>query len=74
MRSTDRVRSTALLDDEVNSADRTALAAAVFTDVADLALIGRGRWRGAGRRLTRRLHTTRPQVCPLPPTATQHSS
>jgi hypothetical protein len=53
-----RYRLTALLDDladETNPADRAALAAAVFTDVADLALVSRGRWSGAGRWLTRRL-------------------
>lgn len=53
-----RYRLTAMLDDladEADPADRAALAAAVFTDVADLALISRGRWSGAGRWLTRRL-------------------
>lgn len=53
-----RYRLTALLDDladETNPADRAALAAAVFTDVADLALVTRGVWSGAGRWLTRRL-------------------
>jgi hypothetical protein len=46
-----RYRLTALLDDladETNPADRAALAAAVFTDVADLALVTRGLWSGAG--------------------------
>jgi predicted nucleotidyltransferase len=53
-----RYRLTAMLDDLADEADpagRAALAAAVFTDVADLALISRGRWSGAGRWLTRRL-------------------
>jgi hypothetical protein len=53
-----RYRLTALLDDladEADPADRAALAAAVFTDVADLALVSRGHWSGAGRWLTRRL-------------------
>jgi hypothetical protein len=53
-----RYRLTVMLDDladEADPADRAALAAAVFTDVADLALISRGRWSGAGRWLTRRL-------------------
>lgn len=53
-----RYRLTAMLDDlvaETDPADRAAIAAAVFTDVADLALISRGRWSGAGRWLTRRL-------------------
>lgn len=53
-----RYRLTALLDDlanETDPADRAALAAAVFIDVADLALVTRGRWSGAGRWLTRRL-------------------
>jgi hypothetical protein len=53
-----RYRLTAMLDDladEADPADRAALAAAVFTDVADLALISRGQWSGAGRWLTRRL-------------------
>jgi len=56
-----RYRLTSLLDDladEDDPADRAALAAAVFTDVADLALISRGRWSGAGRWLTRRLRDT----------------
>jgi hypothetical protein len=53
-----RYRLTALLDDlvdETNPVDRAALAAAVFTDVADLALVSRGLWSGAGRWLSRRL-------------------
>lgn len=56
-----RYRLTALLDDladEANPVDRAALAAAVFTDVADLALVSRGRWSGTGRWLTRRLRET----------------
>jgi hypothetical protein len=56
-----RYRMTALLDDladETNPVDRAALAAAVFTDTADLALVGRGRWSGTGRWLTRRLRET----------------
>jgi hypothetical protein len=53
-----RYRLTALLDDladETDPADRAALAAALFTDVADLALVSRGHWSGAGRWLSRRL-------------------
>jgi hypothetical protein len=53
-----RYRLTALLDDladETDPADRAALAAAVFTDIADLALVSRGRWSGVGRWLSRRL-------------------
>lgn len=56
-----RYRLTALLDDladEADPIDRTALAAAVFTDVADLALVSRGRWSGTGRWLGRRLRET----------------
>ncbi|TQM04235.1 nucleotidyltransferase domain-containing protein [Pseudonocardia kunmingensis] len=59
-----RYRLTALLADlddladEVDPIDRTALAAAVFTEVADLALVSRGRWSGAGRWLGRRLRDT----------------
>jgi hypothetical protein len=53
-----RYRLTALLDDladETEPADRAALAAAVFTEVADLALVTRGCWSGTGRWLTRQL-------------------
>jgi predicted nucleotidyltransferase len=60
-----RYRLTALLDDladETNPADRAALAAAVFTDVADLALVSRGRWSGTGRWLTRRLREVDPDL------------
>lgn len=56
-----RYRLTALLDDladETNPVDRAGLATAVFTDTADLALVSRGRWSGAGRWLTRRLRET----------------
>jgi hypothetical protein len=56
-----RYRLTALLDDladETNPVDRAALAAGVFTDTADLALVSRGRWSGTGRWLTRRLRET----------------
>ena len=56
-----RYRLTALLDDladEANPIDRAALAADVFTDTADLALVSRGRWSGAGRWLARRLRET----------------
>jgi hypothetical protein len=51
-----RYRLTALLDDlanEAGPADRAAIAAAVFTDVADLALVSRGLWSGVGRWLSR---------------------
>jgi hypothetical protein len=60
-----RYRLTALLDDladETNPADRSALAAAVFTDVADLALVSRGHWSGTGRWLTRRLREIGPDL------------
>lgn len=56
-----RYRLTALLDDladESDPVDRVALAAAAFTDVADLALVSRVRWSGTGRWLTRRLRET----------------
>jgi hypothetical protein len=56
-----RYRLTALLDDladEANPVDRAALAAAVFTDTADLALVSRDCWSGTGRWLTRRLRET----------------
>ncbi len=58
-----RYRLTALLDDltdETDPVDRAALAAAVFTDVADLALVSRGHWTGTGRWLTRRLREIDP--------------
>jgi hypothetical protein len=60
-----RYRLTALLDDladETDPADRAALAAAVFTDVADLALVSRGHWSGTGRWLTRRLREIDPDL------------
>jgi hypothetical protein len=60
-----RYRLTALLDDladETNPVDRAALAAAVFTDVADLALVSRGHWSGTGRWLTRRLREIDPDL------------
>lgn len=60
-----RYRLTALLDDladETDPVDRAALAAAVFTDVADLALVSRGHWSGTGRWLTRRLREIDPAL------------
>jgi predicted nucleotidyltransferase len=53
-----RYRLATLLDDlaeESGSAERAALAATVFTEVADLGLTVRGRWSGRGRWLARRL-------------------
>ncbi|MGH3585426.1 MAG: hypothetical protein ACRDQ0_03795 [Pseudonocardia sp.] len=53
-----RYRLTALLDDladETDPADVAALAAAVFADAADLALVTRGQWSGVGRWLARRV-------------------
>ena len=53
-----RYRSTGLLEDLADATDpaeRAALAAAVFTDVAELALATRRCWSGAGRWLTRRI-------------------
>ncbi len=50
---------TSLLDDladETEPAASAALAATVLLDVADLALVSRGRWTGRGRWLMRRLH------------------
>jgi hypothetical protein len=60
-----RYRLTALLDDlaeEAHPVDRAALAAAVVTDTADLALAARGRWTGTGRWLTRRLREADPDL------------
>jgi hypothetical protein len=51
------------LANETHPADRAALAAAVFTDVADLALVSRGRWSGTGRWLTRQLRDTDVDLC-----------
>lgn len=61
-----RYRLTALLDDladEPDPGERSAIATAVFTDVADLALISRGAWSGTGRWLVRRLRHVDQDLC-----------
>lgn len=61
-----RYRLTGLLDDladEPDPGERSAIAAAVFIDIADLALISSGAWTGNGRWLVRRLRDVDADLC-----------